>query len=146
VEFRSVLFIFFTLNHFYMMTAIFFGIAFGFLAYEFYKLFHLKTIIYLNQGIKSVANELPDKDNYKEDMKSIRSLALINFYYWIWLLLGLITSQAILFGPLIIFELFHKGKKVTLFLDGVFSILAITFILLNHFYLHLFWKHGYCNC
>jgi hypothetical protein len=24
--------------------------------------------------------------------------------------------------------------------------LAITFILLNHFYLHLFWKHGYCNC
>jgi len=57
--------------------------------------------------------------------------------YWVWIYIGLFTSQWLLFIAILILSLINKKHPVIRIIDAILSMMVIVIILLNKYYLHL---------
>ena len=120
-----------------MMTTLFYIMACFFIVHETMKI----------GCAKDLCSELTDIDKYNKENKvkkrfssyssMVQSYTVIQIVYFIWSLVGLITSQMPIFLVFILIGLINKNKTWIMTLNGYIRIIILALILINKYTLHI---------
>lgn len=69
--------------------------------------------------------------------KKQKNLSFCMLGYLIWCILGMFTSQWVIFLLLLILGLFPKKLPILTFINGLISLFLLVFVVLNVYHLHL---------
>lgn len=133
------------------MTHLFYATGLLFLIYEIYFLFNLVEKVNNVKKCKQFTKENKDAkyDDIPEELKvTVREIAIVGIPYILWLFLGLLSSQWLMFGLLLVFSFviiypirklagFSPLRYVVTGIDTVVCILVIAFIIINKYHLHI---------
>ena len=133
------------------MTHLFYATGLLFLIYEIYFLFNLVEKVNNVKKYKQFTKENKDAkyDDIPEELKvTVREIAVVGIPYILWLFLGLLSSQWLMFGLLLVFSFviiypirklagFSPLRYVVTGIDTVVCIFVITFIIINKYHLHI---------
>ena len=133
------------------MTHLFYATGLLFLIYEIYFLFNLVEKVNNVKKCKQFTKENKDAkyDDIPEELKvTVREIAVVGIPYILWLFLGLLSSQWLMFGLLLVFSFviiypirklagFSPLRYVVTGIDTVVCIFVITFIIINKYHLHI---------
>ncbi len=100
--------------------------------FELFKIAQLdKVYLFLNNFKKDI------KKDYSEWNFNQKTYNIFMSLYLLWVILGLFTSNWILFLFIILISLIPTKTKLMLLIDGIVSFLILTFIIVNTFHLHI---------
>lgn len=118
------------------MTHVFYIIAALFLIMELLVLVNIKTV---HSGMKRFNKLRKEKKNIKFDNLSSNMVAyqIVNFIYLIYVVVGLMSSQWLLFAALIILSFVPKRWILWRYMDKFLSIAILVFIILNKYHFHV---------
>jgi len=133
------------------MTHLFYFGGLLFLIYEMYFLFNVVEKVNNVKKYKEYnkENKGVKYDDMPEDIKSqVLEVMLIGIPYMLWLFVGLLSTQWVLFGLLIIFAFgivtplrklvgFSPLRYITTTIDTLICISVIGFIIINKYHLHI---------
>lgn len=95
------------------------------------KVFDPKKIVKEIEGVKA------EKDIEKMIKNGGCFWIAVQLYYMIWSIAGLVTAQWPVFLLLIVLSFIPKKNIAVFWLNALFSLLALIFILINEFHLHI---------
>ena len=133
------------------MTHLFYATGLLFLIYEIYFLFNLVEKVNNVEKCKQFTKENKDAkyDDIPQELKvTVREIVIVGIPYILWLFLGLLSSQWLMFGLLLVFSFviiypirklagFSPLRYVVTGIDTVVCILVIAFIIINKYHLHI---------
>ena len=100
------------------------------LIYEVIVITRPKKIFQFTQQLKVIGIW----NNYSSQQKAF---TLFSLFYWIWVIIGLFSSQWIAFLALLILALIPKRNSTMLWFDGILSFVILLFTMVNVYYLHI---------
>ena len=100
------------------------------LIYEVIVITRPKKIFQFTQQLKVIGSW----NNYSSQQKAF---TLFSLFYWIWVIIGLFSSEWIAFLALLILALIHKRNSTMLWFDGIISLVILLFTVVNVYYLHI---------
>lgn len=113
-----------------MKILFYFWIIFA-IAYESIVMLNSSKFASFKRQIKS---KLEAKENLSVRMNTFLTL---NFFYAIWVFIGLFSSQWIVFLLILLISQIPKRYAVLYFIDAIITLAALLFILLNAYHLHI---------
>jgi hypothetical protein len=86
----------------------------------------------VSEFVKKTVTTTNDKRTTKQN-----SFLFWMFGYFFWVLVGLMSSQWVLFGCLLVLSLIPKKYVVVRFFDSILTFLVLLFIIINKYHLHI---------
>lgn len=104
--------------------------------FEMLVLYNPRTVVNFVKESKKI-KELKDKTNNQKNFMYCSAL------YALWTIIGLLSSQWILFTGLLILAVIPKGNIIILkWLDALITLILLLFIFINSFHLHInLWEY-----
>ncbi len=119
-----------------LLKVLFFLPVVAFIIYEFWVMANPYTVIL---GVKRIKQM--EKDGNKDYSTNMVLFAVFNMFYTVWCIVGLMSSQWLIFGFLLVWGtvLASPFKKYPAFrvADAFMSACILTFALINAFHLHI---------
>lgn len=106
---------------------IFHFIGIFFILLEIFTFFNSKTILKFYEK-----NNIP----YQKDIDEY-IFEYINLFYIIWIIIGLISNEYIIFIIILLCSFIPRVSHRLIKLDALITIILLSFILVNHFVLHI---------
>lgn len=83
------------------------------------------------------ANMIKASENDTEKTDSMKAYSLFSILYFMWSLVGLFTSQYLIFLILILIAFLPKKKAWTIRLDALVSIILLLLVIMNKYHWHI---------
>lgn len=118
------------------MTHVFYIIAALFLIVELLLLVNIKTV---HSGVKRLYKLRKEKKKVKlPDLSSgMVAYQIVGILYLIYAVVGLMSSQWVLFAALIVLSFIPKKWILWRYVDSILSIAILVFIILNKYHFHI---------
>lgn len=122
------------------MKTIFYVIVALLLVYELIVLMNIKTVFKSVQKYRNISKDLKRtsrKVEAGEYSQTFLLFSIFNIFYFIFTIIGFMSSQWILFALLFILSIIPKNYISLRYIDSIISISILVFILLNKYHLHI---------
>ncbi len=93
--------------------------------------------IHITSPIKMLERKNRLMNAGKTMTKSQMTVTFLVLSYMAWCLIGLFSSQWVLFAGMLLFSFIPKRHAIVVFLDAVISFCLVGFIIINAFHLHI---------
>ena len=100
----------------------------------FYELAKFKDAEYYKQYLHTEVSEIDSKD---KDYETFKSLLKLDMFYAFYILIGLFSSQWVLFLAIIILSVIKDKTTSWIKIDALLSLALLVSIIINKFHLHV---------
>jgi hypothetical protein len=111
------------------MKTLFYILAIFPLIYEFIIILNIKkSHHFINNVLEKGVSEMNEKE---------KNFTILNFLYFIWNMIGMLSSSWLMFSLMFILALIPQKNIYIRFLDSFLTSLILIFVLINYFHLNI---------
>lgn len=111
------------------MKTLFYILAIFPLIYEFIIILNIKkSHHFINNALEKGVSEMNEKE---------KNFTILNFLYFIWNMIGMLSSSWLMFSLIFILALIPQKNIYIRFLDSFLTSLILIFVLINYFLLNI---------